>query len=89
MKFTDRKGRQWTLTRIQALYLTEASKRPLAYGWGGYRSTLVVRLLEERGLITVRHSVEPDRRWTITDLTTRGGGVLADWQRATEQTAHA
>lgn len=81
MKFTDRKGRPWTLTRVQALYLAEADKRQLECGWGGLRSTLVVRLLEERGLITLQRDRAPSPTWTITSLTKRGAEVLAEWQQ--------
>jgi DNA-binding HxlR family transcriptional regulator len=79
VKFTDHKGRGWTLTRIQALYLAEASRQQLECGWGGLSSTLTVRLLEERGLITLaRSSRRP--RWTITSLTHLGRQVLDAWR---------
>lgn len=80
MKFTDRRGREWTLTRTQARYLTEADRRRLHYGWGGYRATLTVRLLEERGLATVRWWDAP--RWEITGLTTDGEALLKRWKEA-------
>lgn len=84
MKFTDQWGRRWTLTHIQAHYLAEADKRQLEYGWGGFRSTLVVRLLEERGLITLQRGTSPAPSWTITGLTRRGAEVLAKWRRRKE-----
>lgn len=86
MQFQDRRGRTWTLTRVQAIYLAEGDRQHLECGWGGMRSTLVVRLLEERGLATVRWSaVSP--RWTITSLTKHGESVLAAWRaRNTEAT---
>lgn len=77
MKFTDRRGREWTLTRTQALYLAEGDRRRLRYGWGGLRSTLTVRLLEERGLITLGRWDAP--RWEITGLTHEGAALLARW----------
>jgi hypothetical protein len=77
MRFTDSRGRRWTLTRTQALYLAEGDRRRLRYGWGGLRSTLTVRLLEERGLITLARWDSP--RWEITGLTHLGAEVLAAW----------
>jgi hypothetical protein len=79
VKFTDGKGREWTLTRVAALYLAEGRRRRLVYGWGGLRSTLTVRLLEERGLITLARSHDPDRRWEITGLTRAGEALLDRW----------
>lgn len=80
MRFTDRRGREWTLTRTQALYLAEGERRRLRYGWGGLRSTLTVRLLEERGLITLQRWGDP--RWEITGLTHEGAALLARWREA-------
>lgn len=77
MKFIDHRGREWTLTRTQALYLAEGDRRRLRYGWGGLRSTLTVRLLEERGLITLGRWDAP--RWEITGLTHAGAALLARW----------
>jgi hypothetical protein len=76
MKFTDHRGRKWTLTRTQALYLAEGDRRRLQCGWGGLSSTLTVRLLEERGLATVRWSSSWPR-WEITGLTHDGQKLLA------------
>jgi hypothetical protein len=78
MKFTDHKGREWTLTRTQALYMAEGDRRRLVAGWGGLSSTLTVRLLEERGLATVRWSSRYPR-WEITGLTHAGAALLARW----------
>lgn len=78
MRFTDHKGREWTLTRTQALYLAEGDRRRLRYGWGGLRSTLTVRLLEERGLITLRREWG-ETGWEITGLTHDGQKLLARW----------
>ena len=84
MKFIDHKGREWTLTRIQALYLAEGDRIRLMCGWGGLSSTLTVRLLEERGLITLaRRSTDP--RWTITGLTHLGAEVLKRWRERHQQ----
>lgn len=76
--------RAWALTPVQALYLSEGARRHLRRGWGGLRSTLVVRLLEERGLVTVRWSYRhPGWKvtdWEITGLTRRGDEALALWR---------
>lgn len=80
MRYTDRRGRRQSLTRVQALYLAEADKRRLECGWGGLRSTLVVRLLEERGLIELQRASSPQPSWTITGLTRRGAEVLDQWR---------
>lgn len=79
MRFADSRGRVWTMTRTAALYLAEGDRRRLVYGWGGLRSTLTVRLLEERGLITVRWS-STYPRWEITGLTHHGQKILAEWK---------
>ncbi|KKL09103.1 hypothetical protein LCGC14_2569260, partial [marine sediment metagenome] len=43
------------LTDAQHRYLTEIVTRGrLSYGWGGYRSTAVVRRLHELGLVNLR-----------------------------------
>jgi hypothetical protein len=43
------------LTKVQRHYLDVMILRgTLKFGWGGYRSTQVVRALEERGLAIVR-----------------------------------
>jgi hypothetical protein len=79
MRYIDAKGRPQVLTREQSYYLREGSQRRLEYGWGGYKSTLSVRLLEERGLITVAWSTTWPR-WTITGLKALGEKVLSLWQ---------
>lgn len=77
MRYTDAKGRTQTLTLEQARYLSVAD-RELDYGWGGMRSTLTVRLLRDRGLITLDElRYKP---WRITTRTPLGSRVLADWQ---------
>jgi hypothetical protein len=52
------------------------------YGWGGLKSTLTVRLLEERGLVQLdRRPWERNargeiiERWEVTGLTMLGGAV--------------
>lgn len=79
MRFTDSRGRKRTLGRTQALYLAEGDQRRLVCGWGGLSSTVTVRLLEERGLITLARSPAYPR-WTITGLTRLGQAVLERWQ---------
>jgi hypothetical protein len=79
MRFTDSRGRRHTLTRIQANYLELGATWRQAYrGWGGHGSTLTVRLLEERGLITVDWRTGPG--WKITGLTRLGREVLGRWK---------
>lgn len=84
MRFTDRKGRQWTLTRVQALYLAEGARQQLDCGWGGMSSTLTVRLLEERGLITLDRHGRAGASWSITGLTHLGQQVLDRWRETRE-----
>lgn len=78
MIYTDSRGRRQTLGRTQALYLAEGDRRHLTYGWGGLRSTITVRLLEERGLITLAR--DGTLRWTVTGLTHLGRTVLDRWR---------
>ena len=42
------------LTKTQRSYLTAMEYGTLQSGWGGHGSTLTVRILEERGLCTLR-----------------------------------
>lgn len=67
------------VTRIQLMYLKEARNRGhFAYGWGGYKSTRTVRLLQERGYITIsdRHCAAGAGLWCVTSLTAKGAEVL-------------
>ncbi|MFI1194169.1 hypothetical protein ACH4T9_13040 [Micromonospora sp. NPDC020750] len=78
MRYTDNKGRARTLTPVQALYLSTAHTRhQIDAGWGGLSSTLTVRLLRERGLITLDDLLY--KPWRITGLTKLGGELLARW----------
>lgn len=76
MLYTDSRGRRQRLTREQWHYLTTAQLRQYPYGWGGLKSTLTVRLLNERGLLTL-WEYETYPRWTVTGLTGLGEQVLA------------
>jgi hypothetical protein len=80
MRYIDSKGDQRVLTREQSHYLREGGRRQLQYGWGGYKSTLSVRLLEARGLVLVQWS-QTWPRWTITGLTKLGQEVLERWEK--------
>ncbi len=71
--YVDSQGHRRRLTRVQQLYLQETQTRRLRRGWGGMGSTLTVRLLEERGLVTVNWL---GRDWELTGLTTLGRSVL-------------
>jgi hypothetical protein len=63
------------LTRTQRRYLTEMLYRgTLQCGYGGLRSTLTVRLLEERGLALVKQPPNGPR-WTA-QLTEAGRAAL-------------
>lgn len=42
------------LTKAQRAYLSAMLGHSLSSGWGGHSSTLTVRILEERGLCTLR-----------------------------------
>lgn len=58
---------------MQRHYLQEAAGRGhLQYGWGGYRSTQTVRILEERGLIRLGRHHCAGIRWCITGITEKG-----------------
>ena len=63
-------SRERKLTRTQRAYLDVIRERGhLTKGWGGYGSTLVVRILNERGLVHLReHPARPGRapKWTAT-----------------------
>ena len=58
------------LTRVQRLYLQEAERQPFTKGWGGMASTITVRILESRGLITVNWLGA--NGWRVTGLTQAG-----------------
>lgn len=81
LKYRDGRGNVQELTFTQWVYLRDADRMGgFDYGWGGHRSTLTVRLLRERGLITLDDfSPRPGRRWRVTGLTTRGEQVLIAW----------
>lgn len=80
MNYLDSRGRRQTLNPHQATYLADAW-RQFDQGWGGHYSTLTVRLLEERGLITLARNADPRRpRWTVTGLTKLGEQVLTAWR---------
>jgi hypothetical protein len=66
-------------TRAQRRYLREAAGRGhLQYGWGGYKSTQTVRILEERGLIRLSRNHCAGARWCITGITAAGLEALED-----------
>lgn len=83
VSYQDSHGIRRKLTRVQWVYLYEVWHRGrLEYGWGGLRSTLTVRVLEERGLIVLtRNSFAKDHRgrwverWTVSGLTKCGQEV--------------
>lgn len=79
MRYTDTKGRTWTLTRQQAVWLESADQGGFWRGWGGMSSTLAMRLLRERGLLLVTEYPTDPRRWKVTGLTALGREVLARW----------
>ncbi len=80
MRYVDSRGRKQTLTSEQATYL-DAGRRRFDAGWGGLNSTLTVRLLEERGLITLwRNHSGAYPRWRVTSLTKLGEEVLTRWK---------
>lgn len=78
MRYTDGRNREQTLTFPQWVYL-DAAGRGFEQGWGGMRSTLVVRLLRERGLIMLddRVSYAP---WRVTGRTALGDQVIEQWR---------
>lgn len=78
MRYVDSRGRKQMLTWEQSTYLDVASTRGgFDRGWGGLSSTLSVRLLEERGLLTLQRNYPG---WRVTGLTKLGGEVLARWK---------
>ncbi|MEV2222772.1 hypothetical protein AB0E01_23180 [Nocardia vinacea] len=94
VRYQDRRGQMHRLTAEQWHYLdTAAGRHGFEYGWGGLRSTLTVRILEERGLITLdrRHYERDSRgsivdRWKVTGLSALGRAVYDastadDWPR--------
>lgn len=81
MRYTDSHGRAQRLTPEQAHYLHTARIRGgFDCGWGGLSSTRTVRLLEERGLITLRDNRTSWPRWRVTGLNILGETVLDAWQ---------
>jgi hypothetical protein len=75
--YTDARGRRQRLTREQRGYLDVARQyHHVAYGWGGYRSTLTVRILHERGLLSLSTNHHAGVRWCITGITPLGETVL-------------
>lgn len=77
MRYRDTRGRHQTLTFAQWVYLRTAEQRGgFERGWGGLDSTLVVRLLRERGLIELDDRRQP---WRVTAVTAAGRKVLERW----------
>lgn len=81
MRYIDRRGQQQTLTFPQWVYL-EAAGRGFEQGWGGLRSTLVVRLLRERGLIFLDDRSSP---WRVTGREQLGDQVIAAWRERADR----
>lgn len=74
-----RKVREPRATRTQIAYLKVIVERgTLNKGWGGYSSTLTIRLLEERGLVEVRVWPQPTGAddWSA-QITAKGRELLA------------
>lgn len=78
--------KSWTMpktyktTRTQLSYLAAMERQgTLHYGWGGMRSTQTVRLLEERGLATLRvwHSTGGRQVWEAS-ATASGRALLQE-----------
>lgn len=68
---------QMVLTEAQRRYLTVIAERGrLHYGWGGYRSTAVVRRLHELGLVNLREWGRPGD-W-VAQITDKGAAVEDD-----------
>ena len=81
MKYTDSKSRAQVLTFSQFCYLERADRGGFDAGWGGMDSTLTVRLMEERGLITLRRNGSGSYpRWRVTGATKLGAEVLGRWK---------
>lgn len=82
MRYADGRGRPQRLTATQAVYLGAAVLQGrLVCGWGGLSSTLTVRLMEERGLVTVRYDRrDTSRRWEITSITPLGQNLAERWR---------
>lgn len=76
LRYTDVKGNRQTLTAEQHTYLV-AADRGFDFGWGGLRSTLVVRILRERGLISVDDLLY--KPWRVQGRTTLGDLVVQAW----------
>lgn len=87
MRYLDNKGRRQTLTREQSTYLaTTRLHGGFDCGWGGLANTRTVRLLEERGLITLQRGVAGHwPRWRVTGLTRLGETILDRWRERTIQ----
>lgn len=84
MRYTDPRGRRQTLTWIQWVYLDKASMQ-FDQGWGGLSSTLVARLLESRGLITLhRYYTREVPSWRVTGRTKLGEQVMEAWRAKQE-----
>ena len=78
MRYTDSRNRKRILTFPQWVYLTEAG-RGFEQGWGGLDSTLVVRLLRERGLIHLDDRAT-HRPWRVTGRTALGDTLIEQWR---------
>jgi hypothetical protein len=81
VRYTDGRGRRQRLTREQVNYLLTVRLRGgLDCGWGGLSATRTVRLLEERGLITLQRGTPGSwPRWRVTSLTRLGESVAERW----------
>ena len=77
MRYTDRRGQRQTLTFPQWCYLDKAGNGGFEQGWGGLKSTLVVRLLRERGLIFLEDRTSP---WRVTGRQALGDQVAEAWK---------
>lgn len=76
LTYVDSRGRHQILTRTQSRYL-DLANRGFDFGWGGYRSTLTVRLLRERGLIVLDELL--NKPWRVTGRTKLGDQVIEAW----------
>ncbi len=77
LSYDDSKGRPRVLSFVQWVYLSTAERRGgFVKGWGGLDNTLTVRLLDERGLLTLDARRSP---WRVTGITALGRKVLDQW----------
>lgn len=83
MRYTDARGQRRTLTFVQWVYLDSAG-RGFRRGWGGLTSTLVVRLLRERGLI-VLDDFGGTSEWRVTGRQKLGDQLIEQWRERQER----